>query len=135
MGFNCLKATEPLRGDNSLFTSKSPGVNGIRLIYIRRTKVQCILSYSYKLFRHLSLSRDFSQFSFETVCVTIVGVNLEIYFRLPENSFSTRIFAYVLRRNFPPCSYHHPSLTPLHTNLVPPQAEKGEEAIRTFRSQ
>ena len=26
MSFNCLKATVPLRGDNLLFTTKSPGV-------------------------------------------------------------------------------------------------------------
>ena len=134
MGFNSLKATEPLRWDNFLFTSKSPRVNGIRLIYLRRMKVQCILSYSYKLFRHLSLSRDFSQFSFKTVYVTIIGVNLVIYFRLPENSCSSRMFAHVLRQKFPPCSYHQPSPTPLDTNLVPPQPEKREEAMRTFRS-
>ena len=32
MGFICLKATEPLRGDSLLFTTKSPGVMSIRLI-------------------------------------------------------------------------------------------------------
>ena len=28
MGFNCLKATEPLRGGSLLLTTKSPGVPG-----------------------------------------------------------------------------------------------------------
>ena len=32
LGFICLKATEPLRGDSLLFTTKSPGVMSIRLI-------------------------------------------------------------------------------------------------------
>ena len=32
MGFNCLKATEPLRGDNLLFTTWSPGVRSTHLI-------------------------------------------------------------------------------------------------------
>ena len=31
-GFNCLKATESLRGDSLLFTTKSPGVPGVHLI-------------------------------------------------------------------------------------------------------
>ena len=79
MRLNCLKATEPLSGDTLLFTSKSPGVNGTCLIYLRRMKDQCILSYSYKPFRPLSLSRNFSQFSFKAIYVTTVGVNLEIY--------------------------------------------------------
>ena len=32
MGFNCLKATEPLRGGNLLFTTKFPEIPGTRLI-------------------------------------------------------------------------------------------------------
>ena len=32
MGFNCLKATEPLQGDSLLFTTQSPGVPGTHLI-------------------------------------------------------------------------------------------------------
>ena len=32
MGFNCLKATEPLRGGSLLFTTKSPGGPGTHLI-------------------------------------------------------------------------------------------------------
>ena len=28
IAFNCLKATEPLRGDSLLLTNKSPGVSG-----------------------------------------------------------------------------------------------------------
>ena len=31
-GFNCLQATESLRGDSLLFTTKSPGVSGVHLI-------------------------------------------------------------------------------------------------------
>ena len=78
MGFNCLRATEQLRGDNLLFTNKSPGVNGTRFIYLRRMKGQYILSYSYKSVRPLSLFRNFSQFFFKAICVTTVEVNLEI---------------------------------------------------------
>ena len=58
MGFNCFEATEPLRRDNLLFTSKSLGVNGTRLSYLRRMKGQ-YTSYFYKPFRPLSLSRSF----------------------------------------------------------------------------
>ena len=32
MGFDCLKATEPLREDSLLFTTKSPGASGTHLI-------------------------------------------------------------------------------------------------------
>ena len=32
MGFNCLKATEPVRGDSLLFTTQPPGLPGIYLI-------------------------------------------------------------------------------------------------------
>ena len=38
MGFNCLKATEPLRGDSLLFTTKSPGVPSTHFIVLRRMK-------------------------------------------------------------------------------------------------
>ena len=38
MGFNCLKATEPLRGDSWLFTIQFPGVRGIQLIDLGRMK-------------------------------------------------------------------------------------------------
>ena len=38
VGFNCLKAAEPLRGDSLLFTSKSPGGPGTHLIDIGRMK-------------------------------------------------------------------------------------------------
>ena len=75
----CPKTTGSLRGDNVLFTSKSPRVNATRLIYLRGMKGQYILSYFYKPFRPLSLSRNFSQFSFKALYVTIVGVNLEVY--------------------------------------------------------
>ena len=36
MGLNCLKATEPLRGDSLLFISKSPGVAGTHLNYLKK---------------------------------------------------------------------------------------------------
>ena len=38
MGFNCLKATEPRRGDRLLFTTQSPGVPGTHLIDLGRMK-------------------------------------------------------------------------------------------------
>ena len=37
-GFNCLKATEPLRGDNLLFTNRPPGLPGTYLINLQRMK-------------------------------------------------------------------------------------------------
>ena len=38
MGFNCLKAAEPLRGECLLFTLQFPGVPGIQLINLGRMK-------------------------------------------------------------------------------------------------
>ena len=38
MGFNCLKATEPLREDSLLFFFKSPGVSGTHLIDLGKMK-------------------------------------------------------------------------------------------------
>ena len=38
MGFNCLKATEPLRGDILLFTIQFPGVPDTQIIDLRRMK-------------------------------------------------------------------------------------------------
>ena len=38
MGFNCIKATEPLLGDSLLFTTKSPGGPGTHLIDLRKMK-------------------------------------------------------------------------------------------------
>ena len=38
MGFNCLKATEPLRGDSLLFTTKFPAIPGTHLIDLGRMK-------------------------------------------------------------------------------------------------
>ena len=38
MTFNCLKATEPLRGGSLLFTSKFPETPGTYLIDVRRMK-------------------------------------------------------------------------------------------------
>ena len=38
MGFNCLKAAEPLLGDSFLFTTTSPGVSGTHLIVLVRMK-------------------------------------------------------------------------------------------------
>ena len=37
-GINCLKATEPLRGDSLLFTTQSPGFPGTHLIDLGRMK-------------------------------------------------------------------------------------------------
>ena len=38
MGFNCLKATEPLQRDSLLFTIKSPLVSCTYLIHLRNMK-------------------------------------------------------------------------------------------------
>ena len=38
MGFNCLKATEPLREDSLLSTTKSPGVPVTHLMYLGTMK-------------------------------------------------------------------------------------------------
>ena len=36
MGFNCLKVTEPLRGDSLFFTTQFPGLPGTHLIDLGR---------------------------------------------------------------------------------------------------
>ena len=38
MGFNCLKAAEPLRGDSLLSTTKFPAIPGTHLIDFERMK-------------------------------------------------------------------------------------------------
>ena len=38
MGFNCLKATEPLRGGSLLFTTKFPEIPGTHMIDLGRMK-------------------------------------------------------------------------------------------------
>ena len=38
MGFNCLKSTEPLQGDSSLFTTWPPGLPGTHLVDLGRMK-------------------------------------------------------------------------------------------------
>ena len=38
MGFNCIKATEPLRGDRLIFTTQFAGFPGTHLIDLRRMK-------------------------------------------------------------------------------------------------
>ena len=40
MGFNCFKNAEPLQGDCSLFTFKSPGVPGTHFIKLKRMKAE-----------------------------------------------------------------------------------------------
>ena len=40
MGFNCLKDTEPLRGDSSLFTFRSTGVPETHFINLERMKAE-----------------------------------------------------------------------------------------------
>ena len=79
MGFNFLKATEPLRGDSLLFTSKSLGVSGTYLIYFRKMKGQHILWYFYKPSRAFPLSRYFAKFSLKAIDITMVRENFEIY--------------------------------------------------------
>ena len=36
MGFNCLKATESLKGDSLRFNTQSPGIPGTHLIHLRK---------------------------------------------------------------------------------------------------
>ena len=38
MGFNCLKATEPLQGGSLLFTTKFPEISGTHLIDLKKTR-------------------------------------------------------------------------------------------------
>ena len=38
MEFNCLKATEPLRGDRLFFTIKRPEISGTHLIFLEGVK-------------------------------------------------------------------------------------------------
>ena len=38
IGFNCLAATEQLRGDSILFTNKFPGVPGAHSIHLEKVK-------------------------------------------------------------------------------------------------
>ena len=40
MGFNCLKATEPLQGGSLLFTTKFPEIPGTHLIDLGRRKAE-----------------------------------------------------------------------------------------------
>ena len=116
----CPKATESLRGDNLLFTSNSPGVNATRLIYLRGMKGQSILSYFSKPFRPLSLSRNFSQFFFKALYVTIVEVNLKIYVYITWK-FSNIIF-YLCRQAklSPRFITSPPSDTRTHARTHPP---------------
>ena len=69
----------------------------------------------------ISLSRNFCQYSFKTVYVTIVGVNLKIYFKkfiLPENSFSTRIVYSCPQAKLSPMFISSPLPLPhLHTQI------------------
>ena len=97
MGFNCLKATEPLRGDSLLFISKSLGVTSTHLFYFRGMKSQYILSCFYKPSKAFSHSRN-----------------------LPNCLLKLNFFTHVLRQNSPPGSYYHP-----HISIVPPPAERG----------
>ena len=43
MGFNCVKATEPHRGDSLLFTTQFPGFPGTHVIDLGRMKGLVIL--------------------------------------------------------------------------------------------
>ena len=79
MWFNCLKTTKQPRRDRVLLTNNSLGVTGTHLIYYRKIKCQYILTYFYKPFRALSLSRNFSQFSLKALHVTMNGEHFKIY--------------------------------------------------------
>ena len=78
MGFNCLKATEPLKWNSFFFASKFLGVTGTHLIYLRRIKGQYILSYFFKTLRALFLSRNFAQFFLKLMSPRL-GIVFEIY--------------------------------------------------------
>ena len=62
IGFNCINATEPLRGDNLLSTIKSRGSSGTHLIDIGRVKA------------HLTMELP-SSFEFETSSTHPVALN------------------------------------------------------------
>ena len=130
MGFNCLKATEQPLGDSFLLNTKSLGVTGTHLICLGKMKGQCFLLFFCESFRDLSLSRKFAQFSIKAVHVTMVGENFEIY-----SVHITRKYicdSKIENRNFYSCpqaklssgSHYH-----LHTNIVPPLAERGERKL------
>ena len=68
MGFNCLKATEPLRGDSLLSTTQSPGVPGTHLINFERMK-GCGLSSSHPAVLNLGLL----DWESSTLTTTVIG--------------------------------------------------------------
>ena len=51
MGFNCLKATEPLKGGSLLFTTKFPEIPGTHLIDLGRVK-DCVDLEATQCFEH-----------------------------------------------------------------------------------
>ena len=88
-------------------------------------KGQYILSYFYKPFRGLSLSRNFAKFSLKAAYVTMIKENLKfMVFRLPENVFSTknienRIFLFMLLGKVSLSQVH--IIIP-HTKILPTKA-------------
>ena len=54
LGFNCLKATEPLRGESFLFTTQSPGVPGTHLMDLGKMK-GCGLPWNHPAVLNLGL--------------------------------------------------------------------------------
>ena len=58
IGFNCLKATKPLKGDILLFTTQSPGVPGTHLIHLGRMK-GCGLPWNHPAILNLGLLDSF----------------------------------------------------------------------------
>ena len=117
MGFNCPKATEPLRGESLLLIRKFPAVTGTHLIHLRRIKGQYILSCFYK---------PLSQFSLKALYVTLTEENLwwldyqKMHFWLEKTEF----FADALRQNSPSVLYYYLPNPSAHTNLALPPAER-----------
>ena len=113
MGFNCLKATEPLRGESLLLTRKSPAVTGTHLIHLTKMKGQYILSCFYK---------PPSQFSLKALYVTLTEENLwwldyqKMHFWLEKTDF----FADALRQN---------SLSVSNLALPPVEREGGRKYV------
>ena len=68
MGFNCFKATEPLRGGSLLFTTQSPGVTGTNVIDLGRM-TGCSLPWSHPVILNLGLQ----DWETSTLTATVIG--------------------------------------------------------------
>ena len=68
MGFNCHKATGPLKGDSLPFMTQSPGVPGTHLIDLGRMK-KCGLPWNHAAVLNLGLL----YWEFSTLTTTVIG--------------------------------------------------------------